>query len=231
MSRRLEDLVEIANPQQPHCATVLLLDTSGSMDGENISLLNAALKAFKEDIEKDELASKRVDLAVVTFGGDVQLFHDFTGIEDFDPPNLTAGGGTPMGDAILKAADMIEQRKRQYKQKGIDYYRPWIFLITDGEPTDMTPGDSKWNEVTKVVHNGESDEKFMFFGVAVDQANIEILGQITPPNRPPVRLKQKRFKELFEWLSKSQSKVSSSKVGDQVVLESPIAAGWAEVST
>lgn len=229
MSRRLEDIVEIANPQQPHCATVLLLDASGSMDGENISLLNAALKAFKEDIEKDELAAKRVDLAVVAFGGSVQLIHDFTVIEEFDPPTLTASGNTPMGEAILKASEMIEKRKEQYKQKGVDYFRPWIFMITDGEPTDMIPGDSKWTEVIKVVHNGESNNKFMFFGVAVDQANIEILNQITPPNRPPVRLKQKRFKELFEWLSKSQSKVSSSNPGEQVALESPVVAGWGEI--
>jgi uncharacterized protein YegL len=230
MSRRLEDLVDIANPQQPHCATILLLDVSGSMSGEKISQLNQGLKAFKEDIEQDDLASKRVDLAIVTFDDTVQVNHNFSSIEDFDPPTLSTGGSTSMGDGILKAAEMIEERKQQYKQKGIDYYRPWIFMITDGEPTDMQPGDPKWSKVVKTVHDGEANKKFMFFGVAVEPANTEILGQITPPNRQPVRLKQGRFRELFQWLSKSQSKVSSSNPGEQIALESPVAAGWGEIA-
>jgi len=73
----LVDQVEIGNPTQPHCATVLLLDTSGSMDGEKIAHLNQALSQFKDETLKDDLARKRVDLAVLTFGGSVQLVQDF----------------------------------------------------------------------------------------------------------------------------------------------------------
>lgn len=228
---RLEEQIEIANPQQPHCATVLLLDTSGSMAGEKIKALNEGLKTFREDILADELAAKRVDLAVITFGGSVKVMHDFLAIEDFEPPELAADGGTPMGEAILKAVESVEQRKREYKSKGIDYYRPWIFMITDGEPTDMQPGDATWSEVTKRVHEGEANRKFMFFGVAIEQANTDLLKKILPPNRPPVRLKGTRFREMFQWLSKSQQAVSASKVGEQVKLESPIAAGWVVAST
>lgn len=229
---KLEDRIEIANPHQPHCATILLLDTSGSMsEGGKINALTTGLTIFKEDISKDEQASKRVDLSVITFGGNVTVTHDFSSIEEFEPPVLSADGYTPMGEAILKAIELIELRKQQYKNKGIDYFRPWIFMITDGEPTDMKPGDSKWNEITRKVHDGENNKKFMFFAVAVEPANTDLLKQIAPPNRPPVKLKEGRFKDLFTWLSKSQSKVSTSKVGEQVALENPVAAGWGEVST
>lgn len=228
---KLEDLIEIANPQQPHCATILLIDTSGSMSQNGkITALTDGLAVFKEDVAKDELASKRVDLSVIGFGDGVNVIHGFSSIEDFEPPVLTAEGYTPMGEAVIKAIDSIESRKQQYKDKGIDYYRPWIFMITDGEPTDMQPGDAKWNEVVKKVHDGEANKKFMFFVVAVEPANAKLLAQIAPPNRPPVTLKEGRFKVLFSWLSKSQSKVSASKVGEQVVLENPVAAGWGEVS-
>lgn len=230
MGRRLEDMVEIANPQQPHCATVLLLDNSGSMSGEKINDLNEGLRAFKDEIEQDDLASKRVDIAIITFNDDVQVIHDFSSIEDFDPPTLSAGGYTSMGNAIIMAAEMIEKRKLDYKQKGIDYYRPWIFMITDGEPTDMEPGDSMWSTVIRTVHDGEKNKKFMFFGVAAEPANTELLKQITPSNRPPVRLKQGRFKELFQWLSKSQSAVSASNPGEQVRIEDPVTAGWGAIS-
>jgi uncharacterized protein YegL len=229
MSSMLEKMVEVANPQQPHIPVVLLLDTSGSMSaGSKISDLNEGLSIFKSDIETDDLASKRVDLAIIAFSDTATVIHDFSSVNDFEPPNLSPEGLTSMGEAILKSIEMVEGRKNQYKELGVDYYRPWIFMITDGEPTDMQPGDERWNNVVQAVHQGETSGKFMFFGVAVEPANIEILKLITPPNRPPVRLKQGRFKELFQWFSRSQKKVSSSRPGEQVTMETPVAAGWGE---
>ena len=225
----LVDQVEIGNPTQPHCATILLLDVSGSMDGEKIAHLNKSLISFKEETIKDDLARKRVDLAVLAFGGTVHLVQDFCSIEDFEPPVLSAGGGTPLGGAILKAADMLEGRKQQYKQQGIDYCRPWIFMITDGEPTDMEPGDATWNQVVTRVRTGETEKKFLFFAVAVEPADLGTLALIAPQNRPPVKLIGSKFAEMFSWLSKSQAKVSSSKISDNVQLENPVAAGWSEV--
>lgn len=225
----LVDQVEIGNPTQPHCATVLLLDVSGSMDGDKIAQLNKALIGFKEETIKDDLARKRVDLAVVAFGGSVNLVQDFCSIEEFEPPVLSAGGGTPLGGAVLKAVDMLEERKQQYKQQGIDYYRPWIFMITDGEPTDMKPGDATWNQVVARVRSGEAEKKFLFFAVVVEPGDLATLALIAPHNRPPVKLIGSKFAEMFSWLSKSQAKVSSSKISDNVQLENPVAAGWSEV--
>jgi len=232
---RLEEIVEIANPQHPHCAVVLLLDISGSMQGEKIDLLSEGLRTFKDEIagneqkgiKRDDLASKRVDLAVVTFGNGVNVIHDFSGVDEFEPPTLTAEGSTPMGEAILKGIDLIENRKQEYKAKGVDYYRPWLFLLTDGQPTDMQPGDSMWHNVVKSVHDGEDNRKFVFFAVAVEPGELELLRQISHPKRPAVRLKGLAFRELFVWLSKSQAKVSGSKLGEQVALD-PIT-GWAQV--
>jgi uncharacterized protein YegL len=227
MSILEERVVLPANPQQPHCATVLLLDVSGSMSGAKIQQLNEGLQTFKTEISSDELASKRVDLAIVTFGDSVTVAHDFSSVEDFTPPELAAGGSTPMGQAILKAVDLVAERKRQYKELGIDYFRPWIFLITDGEPTDMNPGDDLWSAVVTRVHDGEVKKEQLFFAVAVEPANLDKLSQIAPPNRPPIKLRGTKFKELFVWLSKSQAAVSASSVGDAVKLPAPT--GWAEV--
>jgi len=232
MGSHLEDMVEIANPQQPHNAVVLLLDVSGSMSQSGkIAQLTEGLTIFKNDVLKDELASLRVDLAVVTFNDHVDVIHAFSSVRDFDPPVLEADGKTSMGEAITKAIELVEQRKKQYRDTGVDYFRPWIFMITDGEPTDMYPGQGdKWDRVVSMVHQGEANRKFMFFAVAVEPANTEILSKLSPPARPPVRLKDGRFNAMFEWLSKSQAKVSSSNPGDQISLENPVAAGWGEIT-
>ncbi|WOF16376.1 VWA domain-containing protein [Methanoplanus sp. FWC-SCC4] len=229
----LEEMVEIAYPQQPHCPTILLLDISGSMTiSEKIVQLNEGIKTFKEEIESDELARKRVDLAVVTFGQKVEVVQDFTSIDDFEPKELVADGLTPMGEAIKKSIEILENRKECYKTEGIDYYRPWIFMITDGEPTDMREGDPMWEEVISMVHQGEKDGKFLFFAVGMDSADLETLKKISPQGRAPIKLKENHFNEMFLWLSRSQAKVSASNVGDQVVLEDPFGLnGWGEIPT
>jgi uncharacterized protein YegL len=225
----LEDRIEIANPQHPHCATVLLVDVSGSMEGDKMRQLNDGLRFFRDDVMSDELARKRVEVAVVTFGGDVDIAHPFGSIDAFTPSPFRAGGGTPMGGAITGAIDMLRARKQEYRDTGVDYYRPWIFLITDGEPTDMRPGDATWNEAVRAVHEGERNKEFLFFAVGVEPADMGVLAQIAPPERPPVQLRPGRFREMFAWLSRSQQRVSASKVGEQLALPSP--SGWAEITT
>ena len=228
----LEDSIEIANPQHPHCATVLLLDTSGSMAGDKIRQLNDGLRAFRDDVLSDDLARKRVEAAVVTFGGTVETAHDFASIEQFNPAPFPATGGTPMGGAILRAIEMVRQRKDGYRATGVDYYRPWIFMVTDGEPTDMKQGDPLWEEVVTAVHEGEARKEFLFFTVGVEPADMALLTKIAPPERPPVQLRPGRFAEMFAWLSRSQQRVSASRVGEQVALENPTGpAGWAEITT
>ncbi|MCX6693218.1 MAG: VWA domain-containing protein [Methanomicrobiales archaeon] len=228
----LEEIVDIAYPQQPHCPTVLVLDTSASMAGFKIDQLNSGLAIFKDELVADELARKRVDIAVISFGKGVNVVHSFSSIEDFPPPVLEADGFTPMGKAISAAIEMVEKRKKEYRDTGVDYYRPWIFLITDGHPTDMQPGDNLWNEVISRVHNGERDKKFLFWALGVDKANIQILSQITPPTRPPLMLKETHFAEMFVWLSKSLATISDSRIGEQITIENPTGPqGWGSVPT
>ncbi len=205
------------NPEQ-RCPCVLLLDVSGSMAGAPIAQLNTGLQDFRDSIQKNELASMRVEVAIVTFGGSVEVKQDFVTVDQFFPPNLSSGGGTPMGAAINTALDKLEERKKIYKSAGISYFRPWVFLITDGEPTD------EWHEAATRIQAMEDRKGVTFFVVGVDKARMSTLEQIAPKNRPPAKLNGLDFSAMFLWLSSSLGKVSDSKIGDQVAL--PPTSGW-----
>jgi len=208
-----------ADNPEPRCPCLLLLDVSGSMQGQPISELNAGLITFKDELMADPLAMKRVEVGIVTFGP-VQIASEFQSAESFYPPTLTAQGDTPMGAAIKQGLDLIQQRKAEYRANGIPYYRPWVFLITDGAPTD------EWQSAAAAVREGEASKSFAFFAIGVQGANMDILRQISV--REPVRLNGLRFRDMFSWLSSSLRSVSRSTPGTDVPLESP--RGWASVS-
>ena len=217
---QLDMSVEFATNPEPRCACVLLLDVSGSMGGRPIAALNEGLRAFAADLATDGLASQRVEVAIVTFSGaGVNVEQDFVTASGFEPPTLSVNGGTPMGAGIEKALAMVAERKQQYRDNGVVYYRPWVFMITDGEPTD------DWKEAAASVKKAEESNALAFFAVGVEGANMDVLGQIA--TRSPLKLQGLQFVELFVWLSRSQRAVSTSTPGDQTAL--PTVEGWAIV--
>ncbi len=219
---KLEDAVEFAENPEPRCPCVLLLDASGSMQGEAMEALNEGLRAFKDQLNQDNLARKRVEVAIVTFGSDVKVVQDFVTADQFEPPTLSAQGLTHMGGAILQGLEMIEARKGEYRNNGINYYRPWVFLITDGEPQGEP--DSIVEQATQRIRDDEASKRVAFFAVGVEAANMTRLSQIVV--RSPLKLRGLNFKELFIWLSASMQRVSQSKPEDQVALPPP---GWGVV--
>lgn len=220
----MEDLFENPTPRVP---VALCLDCSGSMMGEPISELNEGVKTFYKAINDDEIARFSAEICIVSFGP-VNLEADFATLDARpQPPILSASGNTPMGEAVQLALDCLEQRKEAYKASGVDYYQPWLVLMTDGRPYGGSTQVLN-EQIERVTHMVES-KKLTVFPIGIgSQADMNVLQRFSP-DRDALRLQGLKFSEFFSWLSKSVSRVSQSTPGDKVDLDLGGLRGWAEL--
>lgn len=220
----LDDLVD--NPT-PRVAVSLCLDCSGSMSGSPIQELNKGVEAFYREIAQDEMARYSAEINIVTFGP-AQQEADFQTVDVRpNPPILSASGLTPMGEAVKLSLDSLEARKKKYRDNGVDYYQPWLVLMSDGAPCG---GSSQvLDEQVERVRQMVEAKKLAVFAIGVgDRADMAVLDRFSP-KRSALKLQGLKFAQFFEWLSKSVSRVSQSTPGDVVTLDVEGIKGWAEV--
>ena len=215
-----EDLVENPTPRIPVC---LCLDTSSSMGGAPIAELNAGVTSFVDALRDDEIARYAAEIAVVTFGGGPRAALEFAALDRQAFAPVYAAGDTPMGAGVALAMDLLERRKREYAAAGIDYYQPWLVLMTDGQPTDSI--DTSAHRVVDAV----SGRKLSVFPIGIGaNASMDVLARFSPA-RPPLRLDGLKFRDFFAWLSRSVARVSQSIPGQSVPLDTKGIGGWAQV--
>ena len=211
------DVPQIVNTNEPHMACLFLVDTSGSMVSgvdENgnkvvpIKELNDALNRFKDEVCKDEKTKDILDIAVIEFNTNHKIVQEFTPIEYMQPVNFVAGGGTYMVDPIEEAIKMVDERSRFYRRMGTEPYKPWIVMITDGEPLDNV--DAIAQKVNQLAENG----KLAFWTLCVPGANPREMHKIS--GKRVLNLAGYDFSGFFDWVNKSMRAVSQSSPGEKV---------------
>lgn len=246
---RKQDLVENPTARVPIC---LCLDTSYSMgaiidpeniteigqtiykDGQEWTLVNGGttrieklkegVEHFYEAIRNDNVAKYSAEISIVTFDDTAKCVLDFANIErQTELPDLKPEGETAMGEGVNLALDLLEKRKMEYQDAGVDYYQPWLVLMSDGFPT----GDiSEFNRAKKRIKDLVDAKKLTVFPIGIsDDADLNTLNELSP-KRAALRFKKLKFEEFFEWLSQSVARVSASIPGEEVPLPPPPPSGW-----
>jgi uncharacterized protein YegL len=223
----IPDVVLTDNTSQ-RLPCVLVLDGSASMadpraESDAIRELNSGLNILEEELKNDDTAAQRVQLLVLRLGDDdqVEVVREWTDAMDFTAPTIEANGRTPLGKAMRMALDRVEEQKEKYRSHDIPYNRPWIFLITDGQPTDLD-----WEDAAADCRQAEDDNKVVIFSIGTAGADFDALKKFS--NRSPVMLDGLKFRELFVWLSRSAS--SGSKASQDTQVQLP-AVDWGVVQT
>lgn len=247
-----DDLVSNPTTRVPVC---LCLDTSYSMsavtggdyqftgktcmrdgrmwnlvDGDvttRIGEMQKGIQSLYDYLRNDEVAYYSAEICIVTFNDTAECIKPFSNIELLNNMNnLSAQGMTAMGEGVNLALDLLEKRKKQYSEMGIDYFQPWLIIMTDGEPT----GDTKeLNRAIKRTNELVNKKKLTIFPIGIgDEADMSVLSRLSP-RRTPLRLKGLRFCEFFEWLGKSISTTSQSMPGEAIHLDMEGLKGWSEL--
>ena len=211
---------ESAVNQEQKCLCVFVLDVSGSMRGAKLDALNQGMKDFYNEIQCGEggISEKlieQLEVAVIQYDEEVKILREPKLLDEEEiPPVLEERGSTTETVvAMEEAIKMVEDRKAWYKETGQKYYRPWIVVMTDGEPYGNRATASDIDAIASRVASESAAKKYFMMGIGVGEANMELLRKMCGTALP---LQGTKFTEFFKWLSNSLSMVSTSKEGDKV---------------
>lgn len=114
----------------------LLLDVSGSMSGEPIEAVKTGVQTLVSTLRQDPYALETAYLSVITFDSSAKQVTPLTELPSFQNPNIQASGTTALGEALELLADCIEREVSKSTAEIKGDWKPLVFLMTDGMPTD-----------------------------------------------------------------------------------------------
>ena len=196
----------------------LLLDCSGSMMGDPIEAVRQGVKALLSELKGDPQALETAYLSVITFDSDARQVTPLTELMQFREPEIHASGATAMGKALNVLMDCVstEVRKSSETQKGD--WRPLVFLLTDGSPTDL----ETFNQAAPKLRGMKAAN--IVACAAGAQADTSFLKQITENVLMMNTLSSGDLARFFAWVSgsiKMSSKSVDAKPGAPIELPPP----------
>lgn len=180
-----------------HLPVYILIDTSGSMKGEPIESVKVGLSDMIATLRQDPYALETVCISIITFDKDVNQILPLTELESLQLPNIITpdSGPTHMGAALKMLCEKIEVevKKSTPDQKGD--WRPLLFILTDGKPSDK----QEYNQVIPRVKN--LNFASIVACAAGPKADTEPLRQLTDQVFRLDTMDATSFKKFFVWVS------------------------------
>lgn len=196
----------------------LLLDCSGSMSGEPIEAVRQGVKMLLSELRGDPQALETAYLSVITFASSAQQISPLTELMLFKEPSINAGGATALGGALQVLMDCVKKEVRQSTDTQKGDWRPLVFILTDGSPTDV-------GEFARVVKELKTAKLGNIIACAAGAgADTSYLKQITESVLMMNSLSAGDMAKFFAWVSgsiKMSSKSVDAKPGEAVELPPP----------
>lgn len=180
----------------------LLLDTSGSMYGEPIEAVKNGVQTLISTLRNDPYALETAYISIITFNTTAQQVTPLIELSAFQQPNIDAKGATALGSALELLAQKIDSEITKTTTEVKGDWRPLVFIMTDGEPTDS---------MMKGLTQFKNCKCGMVVACAAGQgANTNTLKQITENVVQLDTADNATIKAFFKWVSASVSTSSKS---------------------
>ena len=175
----------------------LLLDTSGSMFGEPIEAVKNGVQVLVSTLRQDPYALETAYLSIITFDSTAQQIVPLTEISAFQQPNIQATGCTALGEALSLVTKKAEQEVSKTTAEKKGDWKPLVFIMTDGEPTD---------DLNKGIQNFKKGKWGMVVACAAGAgANTDTLKKITECVVSLDTADSATIKAFYKWVSASVS--------------------------
>lgn len=214
----LAEMSLIDNPEE-RTLCALIIDCSGSMAGKKMSAINQGLKALEAALKNDPVARSRVRLLVIECGGNAASKGQWFDAIDFVAPQLIADGLTPLGQATHMALDELDSAYDELRRHSIQRKRPWVFLFSDGEPSDtgVWEGSADRLRAWATAGNGSA----WIFGA--EGANMSVLQRFAKLDGTVFgNIAAADYGKLFVWLSASTEAVAKGTTGTTIDIGVPV---------
>lgn len=183
----------------------LLLDVSGSMSGAPIMAVEQGVQLLHNELMGQPQAVEMVHLSVITFASSASQVIPLTQITNFTPPALSASGGTSLGGALRELAHALDREIIPNSPAKKGDYKPLVFLLTDGEPTDS------WEPELNALNSRREKRAGSIIALGCgDAVNTGVLRQITSNVLLMTDVTPDNLRAFFKWVSASVTTASKS---------------------
>ena len=184
----------------------ILLDTSGSMRGEPIHSVNVGLQAMLSALRQDPYALESVHLSIITFDVEAREYLPLTPLDAVNLADVVVpdAGATFLGAALGLLLDCVDRDVRKTTADAKGDWRPLLFVMTDGSPSDLHAFTEAVREIKK--RNFGS----IIACAAGPKAKQAVLRELTDKVVTLDTMDAAAFGGFFKWVSASVMAGSSS---------------------
>ena len=215
-----DDLITNTSSRLPLCICVDISHSMSFKDGDDVSRfdeLKSGMRELLDIILRDDAMRDSVELCVVGFNNEAVTLWDYSTVDSFDinKINPKLGKSSDLGKGIMYALDRCEERKASYKAFHLDYYQPWLVVMTDGKPWG-DEAKANYEEAVRRVQTMQKENKLTAIAVlcggdrdiasveqARDQEAVAILQRLS--DTKVNNFSGGGYRELFRWIGKSMS--------------------------
>ena len=208
------------------CLCVFVIDTFCLKNDMAIDEVTLGIQRILDEIESVDVSRERVEVAFITherLSDEIRIIQEPVPIWQAVIPLLTTTtDDTSLMESLYVAMDFVETWKERYKSLGIPYYRPWIFLISNG----MSLLPCNVDEIANKIKQDTSNKKYAFLAIYTKDADVSLLQEIKS-DVPIMALDSLSITDCFKWLSSEMNEICSPDLDNTIV----DASDWMEAFT